>query len=109
VLTAKGRAIAPLCQTLTNLLERRQLQSVGLRKWALPTLFGVCQGCSRFSELKVFLKGITPRALAQMLRALEEAGLLAQVKHTYVLSAGGRWFCPILLKLYRALEQLKDA
>ena len=48
---------------------------VALRKWSLPVLVAL-EGPSRFSELRLRLPGVTPKALAIALKDLRAAGLV---------------------------------
>ena len=76
VLTAAGAKLAPWCARLVRALKALKLDQSLLRKWSLPVLAGLRAGRVRFSELKVFLPGITPRALTLALKEMESAGLV---------------------------------
>ena len=76
ILTDSGASIAPACLELVNLLERRGLKEVMLRKWSAAVLQAVATGRSRFCELAAGLSGISDRALALTLKQLDAAKLL---------------------------------
>ena len=46
------------------------------RRWVLAIVYASHGGAIRFNEFKRTLVGITPRALAQRLQELEDAGIL---------------------------------
>jgi DNA-binding HxlR family transcriptional regulator len=46
------------------------------RRWILAIVYASHGGAIRFNEFKRSVTGITPRALAQRLQELEEAGIL---------------------------------
>jgi DNA-binding HxlR family transcriptional regulator len=71
LVTASGRGAAATCARLLTAGDRALL----LRKWSVPTLAELGDG-RRFSELRVALPGVTPRALALALKDLEAAGLV---------------------------------
>jgi DNA-binding HxlR family transcriptional regulator len=73
VLTAAGESVAGRCHRLVDLLNGTA--DVALRKWSLPVLVAL-EGPSRFSELRVRLPGVTPKALAIALKDLQAAGLV---------------------------------
>jgi DNA-binding HxlR family transcriptional regulator len=71
VLTRRGESAARRCAAL--LAEAGD--EVLLRKWSVPVL-AVLSAPARFSELRVSLPGVTPRALALALKDLRSAGLI---------------------------------
>jgi DNA-binding HxlR family transcriptional regulator len=71
VVTADGRAAAPLARDVLKAAERDTL----LLKWSVPVLAALRVDL-RFSELRSALPGVTPRALALALRELEDARLV---------------------------------
>jgi DNA-binding HxlR family transcriptional regulator len=79
VLTEKGRRVAPACGAVLDALERERVK-VGLRRWTLPVLVQIGRG-RRFSELKSLLPGVTPAALADVLKELAAAELVARTVH----------------------------
>jgi len=106
VLTDRGVRLAPHCGRLVRRLERMGLLEVGLRKWTLPVVLAVTGTGGRFNRVRDALRDATPRALAQALRDLQEAGLVARYvvdgepPHTeYVLTAEGRRLRPLLVAL----------
>jgi DNA-binding HxlR family transcriptional regulator len=76
LLTDKGRRVAPACRAVMEVLDRERVD-VGLRRWTLPVLVQVGRG-RRFSELKTLLPGVTPAALADVLKELAAAGLVTR-------------------------------
>jgi DNA-binding HxlR family transcriptional regulator len=71
LITDAGRAAADLSARVSSSRSRDTL----LRKWSVPVLASLA-GPRRFSEVRVALPGVTPRALALALRDLEDAGLV---------------------------------
>ena len=71
VLTAQGRRAAP---TATGIIRANDPDTL-LRKWSVPVLAELGEE-RRFSELRIALTGVTPRALALALQDLEAAGYL---------------------------------
>jgi DNA-binding HxlR family transcriptional regulator len=80
LLTDKGRRVAPSCRALLHALDRERVDDVGLRRWALPVLTNLGGG-RRFSELRKLLPSITAAALADVLKELAAAGLVARTVH----------------------------
>jgi DNA-binding HxlR family transcriptional regulator len=76
VLTAAGAHLAPACARLAGLLGRLGLAPVALRKWSLPVILALRRSGGRFNEVKALLPGITARALALALKALQGARLV---------------------------------
>jgi DNA-binding HxlR family transcriptional regulator len=76
VLTAKGKALAPACARLWKALEKFGAQQVALKKWALPALGALGKSGERFGEIGTALGAVTPRALAQILKDLQAAGMV---------------------------------
>jgi DNA-binding HxlR family transcriptional regulator len=76
LLTDRGWAVAEACRPLLDGLRRRNLEDVGLKKWSMPVLAALAQEPRRFSELRLDLAGISPRALALALKDLEGSGLV---------------------------------
>jgi DNA-binding HxlR family transcriptional regulator len=71
LITDEGRAASQLAARVASSSSRDTL----LRKWSVPVLASLDEP-RRFSELRVALPGITPRALALALRDLEDARLV---------------------------------
>jgi DNA-binding HxlR family transcriptional regulator len=71
LITDEGRAASQLAARVIASSSRETL----LRKWSVPVLASL-EEPRRFSELRVALPGITPRALALALRDLEGARLV---------------------------------
>jgi len=76
ILTPAGAKLAPWCVRICNALRLAGLEDVGFRKWSMPIVLGIQEGRRRFSELKVFLPGLTARALTLGLKELHAAGLI---------------------------------
>ncbi len=75
-------------------------------KWKLPILWYLRDGKKRYSELQHLLKTITPKMLAQELRALEHDGIIERKvfrvvppRVEYSLTPYGRTLHPVLEKL----------
>ena len=71
ILTEDGKRVAQRCAKLLAANE----DDVLLRKWSLPVLAALGQP-ARFSELRVSVPGVTPRALALALKDLQAAELV---------------------------------
>lgn len=71
LITDEGRAASTLAARVSSSKVRDTL----LRKWSVPVLASVVEP-RRFSEIRVALPGVTPRALALALRDLEDDGLV---------------------------------
>ncbi|MEO7994353.1 MAG: helix-turn-helix domain-containing protein [bacterium] len=69
-----GKAICDLLEVL----EGQGIEEVALRKWALAVLLVLGKSGDRFGNLKSQLPGITPRALTQVLKALQESGVITR-------------------------------
>jgi DNA-binding HxlR family transcriptional regulator len=80
VLTDAGRRIGPAAEAVFLALEHADVRDVGLRRWSLPVLTALGGG-RRFSELKALLPNVTPRALANVLKELADAGLVERTVH----------------------------
>jgi DNA-binding HxlR family transcriptional regulator len=80
LLTDQGRRVAPACRAVLRALEREGVDEVGLRRWTLPVLMSLGRG-RRFSELKELLPSVTGAALADALKELAAAGLVARTVH----------------------------
>ncbi len=78
LLLSPGRALGPPAAALLSAAERAEARDAVLRKWSLAVLVALAAGRERFSALQSALGAITPRALTQALRELEEARLVAR-------------------------------
>ena len=72
-------------------------------KWTALLVHDLSEGARRFSELEHSCDGISPRTLAERLRALEQEGILARSSYPerpprveYELTAKGRSLLPII-------------
>ncbi|OON66466.1 winged helix-turn-helix transcriptional regulator [Hymenobacter sp. CRA2] len=77
-------------------------------RWRMPIIHCLCGQPLRFSELEAHLDCITPKALAEHLRALELNGLVAReildtrpVATRYALTPYGHTVLPLLHELRR--------
>ena len=76
-------------------------------KWRAPTLWWLGQGTHYFGELRRQMPKVTPKVLAEQLKALEESGLVERfevpagrmTKVRYGLSPAGKALVPILDQL----------
>jgi DNA-binding HxlR family transcriptional regulator len=76
------------------------------RRWMLQLLFLLLQRPARFSELERAVPGLTNRVMADRLRELQDAGLVARqvdpgppITSNYALTADGEALRPILTPL----------
>jgi DNA-binding HxlR family transcriptional regulator len=76
LLTDRGLGIGEACRPLLDALRRRNLEDVGLKKWSMPVVDALTQEPRRFSELRLDLAGISPRALTLALKDLESVSLV---------------------------------
>lgn len=76
LLTSPGRRVAAASAVLLARLERLGILELALRKWSLPVAQALARSGGRFNGLQAELGSVTPRALAQALRDLQEAGLI---------------------------------
>ncbi|MFN2627719.1 MAG: winged helix-turn-helix transcriptional regulator [Gaiellaceae bacterium] len=72
-------------------------------KWTALLVHDLSEGARRFSELEHSCNGISPRTLAERLRALEQEGILVRSSYPerpprveYELTAKGRSLLPII-------------
>jgi DNA-binding HxlR family transcriptional regulator len=108
-LTPKGRKIAPPCRKLVETLHRLGVVEIALNKWSLPTVYALNTAEGRFNALRGALGAITPRALTQALRDLEQAGMVTRSmvddnppRTAYSLSRRGRALIPLLQPLAKS-------
>lgn len=76
--TEAGARLGPALKGLITSLRAQEIEELALRKWSLPVLDALAGGLTRFRDLAAALPGITPRALAQAMRDLTTAGLVAR-------------------------------
>lgn len=79
LLTSPGRRVAAASAVLMARLERLGIIELALRKWSLPLAGAMANSGGRFNRLQAELGSVTPRALAQSLRDLQEAGLIERL------------------------------
>lgn len=75
-LTPAGMLVGAVCGPMVDAVLRTGIRDVALKKWPMLVLTAMSYGNSRYNALITALPGITPRALGQALRELEEAGLV---------------------------------
>ena len=79
VLTRDGERLAPWCVRFLEVLRSLGAENTALRKWPIAVVLALREGHERFTELSAFLPGVTARALALALKALQEEGLVERV------------------------------
>lgn len=111
VLTRPGESIGPQVADLMESITGFGREEPLLRKWALPIVWLLGEGITRFSDLKARLPGITPRALTAILKELIEVELVTREVGsdypptvTYGLSRRGEQVGRRLGELVRAME-----
>ena len=87
ILTARGKALAPRCEKLVQVVARLGVADTVYRKWSVPLLVQIRSGNGRFSRLRDDL-GVNPRALTQSLHRLRASDLVMQ-RIDYRLTASG--------------------
>ncbi len=108
LLTSKGHALAPACVSVVETLRQLEVEDIGLRKWSLPLAHALASR-GRFNLVRATLGDVTPRALAQALRDLQEAGLVERrlvddspPRAEYRLTPRGQRLTPVLVALAEA-------
>jgi len=81
VLTKRGARLAPACAKLWKSIKKLDVEAVALKKWALPALGALGSSGERFGEVALALGAVTPRALAQALKDLQDAGVIERRVH----------------------------
>lgn len=76
ILTGHPEARSITAKKIWDSIEPKDL---ALDRWPIPLVFAAAQGARRFSEFQTALELISPRALAQGLKRLLEAGYLARI------------------------------
>ncbi|MFC2173584.1 winged helix-turn-helix transcriptional regulator [Acidobacteriota bacterium] len=106
LLSPAGEKLAPWCHRIMVVLTRLGIEDIALRKWSLPVILALREGLERFSEVKKFLPGMTPRSLTLTLKQLEQSGLVNRFvsdgyppSSHYRLTARGRKISAILVGL----------
>jgi DNA-binding HxlR family transcriptional regulator len=110
ILTERGKAIAPQCHHLWEKAKRMDITEVAQRKWTYPVIYMLCDGCYRFSHIQATLSPVTAKALAQVLKELENGELIERdvsaaypPQVTYQLTIMGQQLCPSLHNLVEAI------
>ena len=70
LLSERGAAIGPDCQSLMRIVRRRNEVDIALRKWTLPLVAAIGERNLRFNELRSALQEATPRAITIGLKVL---------------------------------------
>ena len=109
VLTESGRALGPSCAALITKLRELGIEDIALRKWSIPLAHALATTAGRFNLVRSAIGQVTPRALAQALRDLQEAGLVERrlvddnpPRTEYRLTARSQTLTPPLRALARA-------
>lgn len=89
LLTKSGGALGPHCGRFVRSVDSLAAASVVYRKWSVPILVSMHEGCERFSDLRHELK-ISPRALTQALSRLCCAELARRSQVYRPTAAGAR-------------------
>lgn len=76
ILTRSGRRLAPACATLLKKLKSLGIEEIALKKWSLPAACALEAAGGRFGRIRAALGEVTPRALAQALRDLQQGGIV---------------------------------
>lgn len=76
--TARADRLGPWCAGYLAAARELGMEDLLLRRWPCAVLLRLARGAARFSELRAGLEGITPRALSQCLRQLEEGRLIVR-------------------------------
>ncbi len=111
LLTPDGETAGPAAMELAQLIARRSLTDVSGRKWTLPAVAALAEERTRFGQLESALPGVTPRALTQALKLIEDAGLAKRIvvaehppRTEYRLSRLGVTLSDPTLRLAKALS-----
>lgn len=112
LLTETGETLGPYCLRLTNLLNTAGQTAVGLKKWTMPIVhwLGTSDDLGRFSHLLKSHPSLTPKALSDSLKLMEDAELVSREVTSdfppstrYSLTVKGRRFLKVLTELETAL------
>ena len=79
ILTPTGAELAPWCVRLMRVLAALNAHGTVLRKWSMPVALALRSGRTRFSEVRAFVPGLTPRALTLTLKDLQREGLVERL------------------------------
>ena len=103
VCTPAGRVLAGSCGVLMAKLKRMGIAEVAMNKWSLPVVYATATTDGRFNTIKSALPDITPRALAQALRDVQNVKLITRMlvdddppRTEYLLTDSGRELVPVL-------------
>jgi DNA-binding HxlR family transcriptional regulator len=78
--TTKAQKLATGLTRLAELVDQLILGEIAYRKWTMPLLVALGEegGSVRFGELRLAVKGLTPRALSESLKEMQAAGLITR-------------------------------
>ena len=83
-LTVKGCKVAKIAKQISVATRELALKPSDFNRWAYALIYIAASGKHRFSEIEAELGKASPRALAQSLKKLVEAGLIERtVKNSY--------------------------
>lgn len=112
LLTEIGETLGPYCLRLSNLLNQAGEAAVGLKKWAMPIVhwLGTGDDSGRFSQLLKSHPSLTPKALSDSLKLMEDSELISREVTSdfppstrYSLTGKGRRYSRVLIEIERAL------
>ena len=115
-LTEAGKLMGETAGGAVDVVRETETLQVALKKWPMLVLTAAGRGGRRYGELADMLPGITPRALSQALRDLEEANLVSRTiepergrSATYSLTERGALMFPQMDALVSACDDAMEA
>lgn len=118
LLTARGERLGDICAGLDDLLSQQSIAELGLRKWTMPIMHALAEISqpARFSQILLSLKSLTPRALSESLKRMEEAGwIVREVTNDfppstrYAVTAAGRPYQSLVVSLAKTIRELTQS
>lgn len=112
LLTEAGETLGSHCLRLVNLLNQKDQTAVGLKKWIMPIVhwLGTSADAGRFSHLLKSHLSLTPKALSDSLKLMEDSELISREVTSsfppstrYRLTGRGRRYLKVLIEMERAL------
>lgn len=113
LLTETGEALGPYCLRLANLMNQTNQTAVGLKKWTMPILYwlGTSDDAGRFSHLLRSHPSLTPKALSDSLKLMEDSELISREVTSsfppstrYSLTVAGKRYLKVLIEMERTLS-----
>lgn len=113
LLTEAGESLGSHCLQLVNLLNQKDQTAVGLKKWIMPIVhwLGTGADAGRFSHLLKSHPSLTPKALSDSLKLMEDFGLISREVTSsfppstrYSLTVAGKRYLKVLITMERALS-----